>query len=78
MCRRFSASVSASSRTSPNATLVGAITTDSKLANAAIGLRFHMTDRLVLRADYSIYTAFLSDTRTGEYRAITGGLSFFF
>ena len=62
----------------PNATLVGAITTDSKLANAAIGLRFHMTDRLVLRADYSIYTAFLSDTRTGEYRAITGGLSFFF
>jgi len=35
-------------------------------------------ERFVLRADYSIYTAFLNDTRSGEYRALTGGLSFFF
>ena len=37
-----------------------------------------LTERFVLRADYSIYTAFLNDNRSAEYRAITGGLSFFF
>ena len=62
----------------PNTSLVGAATTDAKLANATIGVRFHLTDRLMLRADYSIYTAFVADTRSGEYRAITAGLSFFF
>jgi len=62
----------------PNLSLVGAQTTNAKLANASIGLRFYLSDRFVLRTDYSIYTAFLSDTRTGEYRAITAGLSFFF
>ena len=43
-----------------------------------IGVRYYLTERFVLRADYSIYTAFLNDTRSGEYRALTGGLSFFF
>ena len=62
----------------PNSTLVNAVPTDAKLSNGVVGVRYHISDRLVLRADYSIYTAFLSDTRTGEYRAITGGLSFFF
>jgi hypothetical protein len=62
----------------PNASLVGALTTDSKLANASIGVRYHLSDRFVLRADYTIYSAFVADTRTGEYRALTGGLSFFF
>jgi hypothetical protein len=62
----------------PNASLVGATTTDAKLANATVGVRYYLTDRFVLRADYSIYTAFVSDTRSTEYRAITGGLSFFF
>jgi hypothetical protein len=32
----------------------------------------------VVRADYSLYTAFVSDTRASEYRAITAGISFFF
>jgi hypothetical protein len=62
----------------PNATLVGATSTDAKLANAMVGLRFHMTDRFIARVDYTVYTGFLSDTRTDQYRAITAGLAFFF
>lgn len=62
----------------PVASLVGATTTDAKLANAMIGARFHLTERFVARVDYTLYTAFLSDRRTSEYRAITAGLSFFF
>lgn len=62
----------------PNTSLVSAIPTDAKLANASVGVRYYLTERFVLRADYSIYTAFLNDTRSGEYRALTGGLSFFF
>jgi Bacterial SH3 domain len=62
----------------PNTSLVSAITTNAKLANAQVGLRVHVSERFVLRTDYSFYTAFLSDTRNGEYRAFTVGLSFFF
>ncbi|HEV7913267.1 MAG TPA: SH3 domain-containing protein [Albitalea sp.] len=62
----------------PNPSLVGAIVTDAKLANATVGARYHLTDRFVLRADYSIYTAFIADTRSAEYKALTMGLSFFF
>ena len=32
----------------------------------------------MLQVDYSIYTAFIADTRSTEYRAVTAGLSFFF
>lgn len=62
----------------PNASLVGAVTTDAKMAEGAIGLRYHLTDRFVARVDYTIYTAYIADTRSGEYRAVTAGLSFFF
>lgn len=62
----------------PNQSLVAATPADAKLANASVGVRYYLTERFVLRADYSIYTAFLNDTRSGEYRALTGGLSFFF
>ena len=62
----------------PNASLVGALTTDAKLANASFGLRYYLTDRFIVRSDYSIYTAFVGDTRSIEYRAGTIGLSFFF
>jgi hypothetical protein len=65
-------------RNIPNTSLVAAIPTDAKLANASVGVRYYLTERFVLRADYSIYTAFLNDTRSAEYRALTGGLSFFF
>lgn len=62
----------------PNLSLVGAQTTDAKLANASVGLRYYLSDRFVLRADYTIYTAFVADTHSTEYRAFTAGLSFFF
>ena len=62
----------------PNPSLVGALPTNVNLANAALGLRYYLSDRFVMRVDYSIYTAFLSDARNGEYRAFTAGLSFFF
>lgn len=62
----------------PNLSLVAATPTDAKLANVSLGLRYYLSERFVLRADYSIYTAFVADTRTTEYRAFTSGLSFFF
>ena len=62
----------------PNASLVGATPTDSNLANATIGARYHITERFVARLDYTIFTTYLSDTRTSEYWAATGGLAFFF
>jgi hypothetical protein len=65
-------------RNIPNASLVSALTTDAKLSNASFGLRYYLTDRFILRADYSIYTAFVSDARSIEYRAATFGISFFF
>jgi uncharacterized protein YraI len=62
----------------PNLSLIGATTTDAKLGVATVGVRYHLTDRFVLSADYSLYTAFVSDQRSTEYKAWTGGLSFFF
>jgi len=62
----------------PNTTLVGALPTDAKLADASLGLRYYLTERFIARADYTLYTAFVGDTRTGEYRAWTIGLAFFF
>ena len=62
----------------PNQSLVGATGTDAQLANAMLGVRYHLSDRFVLRGDYTVYTAFVSDQRSLEYRALTAGLSFFF
>jgi Bacterial SH3 domain len=65
-------------RNFPNQTLVGAVDTDANLANATVGVRYYLSERFVLRADYSLYTAFVSDQRSQEFRAITAGISFFF
>jgi hypothetical protein len=65
-------------RNFPNQTLVGATDTDANLANATIGVRWYATERFVLRADYTLYTAFVSDQRSQEFRAVTAGISFFF
>lgn len=62
----------------PNQSLVGAVPVNAKLAHATLGLRYHLTERFMVRADYSLYTAFVADTRSTEYRAVTAGLSFFF
>jgi uncharacterized protein YgiM (DUF1202 family) len=65
-------------RNIPNASLVGVVTTDANLAEASAGLRYYLTRRFVARLDYTIYTAYVSDRRTGEFGAVTAGLSFFF
>lgn len=65
-------------RNVPNTSLVGAVTTSANLANAAIGVRYHISDRFVARADYSIYTALIADTNSSEYRAFSLGIAFFF
>lgn len=62
----------------PNTSLVSAQASNSNLTNATLGLKFHLTDRFVARLDYSLYTAYLSDTRSNQYRALSAGLSFFF
>jgi hypothetical protein len=62
----------------PNQSLVSFQTTNARLGDAIIGARYHLTDRFMVRADYAIYTAFVSDQRSLEYRAATAGLSFFF
>lgn len=62
----------------PNQSLVGATVTDANLAHAIVGLRYYLTERFVLRADWALYTAFVSDQRSTEYRAVTAGVSFFF
>jgi hypothetical protein len=62
----------------PNKSLVDATLTNAALGEATLGARYHLSDRFVLRADYTIYSVFQSDQRTGEYRALTAGLSFFF
>ena len=62
----------------PNLSLIGATTTDAKLGTASVGVRYHLTDRFVISTDYSLYTAFLSDQKSTEYRAWTAGFSFFF
>jgi SH3-like domain-containing protein len=62
----------------PNTSLVGATTTNANLGQATLGLRWHLGERFVARAQYTIYTAFLSDARSGQYRAFNAGVSFFF
>ena len=62
----------------PNTSLVGAATTNANLANAALGVRYYLSERFVLRADYTVYTALLNDAKSTEYRAFSAGLSFFF
>jgi hypothetical protein len=62
----------------PNTSLVSADVTNAKLGHAGVGLRWHISDRFIARADYSVYSAFVSDARTIEYRAVTVGLAFYF
>jgi hypothetical protein len=65
-------------KNSPNRSLVQDLPTNVRMSDAVIGARWHLTDRLVLRADFTIYTAFASDSRTLEYHAATVGFGLFF
>ena len=62
----------------PNQSLVNFQPTNARLADAIVGARYHLTDRFMIRVDYAVYTAFVSEQRSLEYRAATAGLSFFF
>lgn len=65
-------------RNVPNASLVEPGITNANLAHAGLGVRWRFGSRYVLHADWSLYTALLSEQRSREYRALTLGLSFFF
>jgi hypothetical protein len=62
----------------PNQSLVNFQPTNARLSDAVVGARYHLTDRFMIRVDYAVYTAFVSDQRSLEYRAATAGLSFYF
>jgi len=65
-------------KNTPNRSLVQDLATNVRMSDAVIGARWHVTDRLVLRTDFTIYTVFASDSRTLEYHAATVGLGLFF
>jgi hypothetical protein len=63
----------------PNASLVEQGSTHANLAHVGVGAALALRpSRYVLRADWSLYTALLSEQRSREYRALTLGLSFLF
>jgi hypothetical protein len=62
----------------PNASLVSAVDTAANLADASVGLRYYIAERFVARLDYTIYTAYVSDSGSQQYRAVTLGIAFFF
>ena len=65
-------------RNVPNASLVQAQTVNANLGHAGVGLRWYLSERFVARLDWALYTTFVSDQRSLEFRAVTAGISFFF
>lgn len=65
-------------RNVPNLSLVQDATTNARLADANLGARWHVGDRFVVRIDYSLYTALLSDQKSTQYHAASLGLGVFF
>ncbi len=65
-------------RNIPNRSLVDAVGVNAKLAQASAGVRWYISERFVARADTTLYTAFVADNRSLEYRAVSLGLAFFF
>lgn len=65
-------------RNIPNSSLVDATPVNANLAHASVGLRWHLSERFIARVDWTLYTAFVSDQRSTEYRSISAGLGFFF
>ncbi len=62
----------------PQSPLVGASSTHAMIADAAFGVRLHLGQRFVARAEVTPYLALLADNRSVQYTAYTMGLSFFF
>lgn len=62
----------------PKATLVGAIKTESNMANVAVGARAYLTRRFVVRGDYRRHVVFIDENRINDYNEISLGFSIFF
>ena len=65
-------------RNTPKATLVNAIETDSNMANAALGARYYLTRRFIVRGDYRRHVVFIDESRINEYNELSLGISLFF
>jgi uncharacterized protein YgiM (DUF1202 family) len=65
-------------RNIPNLSLVNAAPVNSRLAQGTLGLRWYLSERFVARLDGTVYTTFVADNRSLEYRSFTAGLAFFF
>lgn len=65
-------------KNTPKATLVSAIETDADLANAGLGLRYYITRRFILRADYKQHVVLINSDRTDSYKEWSMGISLFF
>ena len=65
-------------RNVPNTSLVQAQNVSANMGHAGLGLRWYVSERFVARLDWALYTTFVSDQRSLEFRAVTAGISFFF
>jgi len=65
-------------KNTPKKTLVGVNSTEDTSANAAVGVRFHATRKLMLRGDLRTYVVFIDDDRSDDFQELTFGFGFFF
>lgn len=61
----------------PKATLVGAMKTESNMANVAVGARAYLTRRFAVRADYRRHVVFIDEDRITDYNELSLGFSLF-
>ncbi len=65
-------------KNTPKGTLVGANSTEDTSANAAVGVSFHATRKLMLRGDLRTYVVFIDVDRSDDFQELTFGVGFFF
>jgi hypothetical protein len=64
-------------RNTPKATLVGAIETDSNLANVALGFNYYLTRSFYVRGDFRRHVVFVDVNRTQSHDEWLLGVGFF-
>lgn len=62
----------------PSPSLVSNSTTHARIADASVGLQYHIGTSFLARIDYTQYLAYIGSTSNQQYRAATVGLGFFF
>ena len=55
-----------------------ALTRRGFMANAALGARYYLTRRFVVRGDYRRHVVFVDESRINEYNEASLGISLFF